>query len=167
MDFWLNTRRRFRIVSRKLKRNWKHYVFQSLLATVSIAIVLFFLTLENAVIIASIGASTFIVFAMPKSVAAKSKNIIGGHVIGIIVGSLCSLIPHTSSLVSVFVYAIAVGISIFIMVVVDMEHPPASGATLGVAITGFTWGVTIAVMTAAIILSLIHRYFKRHIKDLV
>ncbi|RLG73997.1 MAG: HPP family protein, partial [Thermoprotei archaeon] len=54
---------------------WKNYVLQSLLATISIFIVLLFLSLQHAVVIASIGATTFIIFTMPNSIAAKSKNV--------------------------------------------------------------------------------------------
>lgn len=151
---------------KKFKLSWKNYVFQSLFATLVIFIVLLFLSLQEAVIIASIGATAFIVFAMPKNIAAKSRNIIGGHLTGLISGSLCALIPHPSFLPSIVVYSLAVGLSIFIMVVTDTEHPPASGTALGVAIRGFSLNVTIAVITSAIILSLVHHYFKRYLKDL-
>ena len=63
-------------------------------------------------------------------------------------------------------YAGAVGLSIFIMVVTDTEHPPASGTALGVAIQGFNFKVIIAVLASAVILSLVHTLFKRHLKDL-
>ena len=56
---------------------WKHYVLQSLFATVAVFVVLYFLSLQNAVIIASLGASTFIVFAMPDNVTAKPRNVVG------------------------------------------------------------------------------------------
>lgn len=141
-------------------------MFQSLFAALAIFIVLLFLGLQNAVIIASIGATVFIVFAMPKGITAKPRNIIGGHSVGLIAGSLCALIPHPSFLYAIIVYSFTVGLSIFIMVVTDTEHPPASGTALGVVIRGFSLNVTIAVVTSAIILSLIHHFFKRYLKDL-
>ena len=50
---------------------WKNYVFQSLLATLIIFIVLLSLNIrDDAAIIASIGATTFIVFATPRAVPA-------------------------------------------------------------------------------------------------
>ncbi len=146
---------------------WRHYMLQSIFATMTMALVLWFLRLENAVVVASIGASAFIVFAMPKSITAQTRNIIGGHVVGLISGSLCALIPQPAFIISILVYSLAVGISIFIMVVIDVEHPPASGTALGVAITGFSWHVTIAIITAIVVLSAVHRYAKRYIRDLV
>lgn len=150
----------------ELKLSWKNYVFQSLFATLAIFIVLLFLGLQNAVIIASIGSTAFIVFAMPKNITARGRNVIGGHLVGIICGSLSALIPHPSFFHSIVIYSLAVGLSIFIMVITDTEHPPASGTALGVAITGFSLSVTVAVITSVVILSLVHHYFKRYLKDL-
>jgi len=53
------------------------------------------------------------------------------------------------------------------MVVTDTEHPPASGTALGVAVTGFSWNVAVAVVTAVVVLSLVHHFFKSSIRDLV
>jgi len=73
---------------------WRNYVFQRLFATFAIFIVLLYLGLQEAVIIASIGASAFIVFAMPKNIIAKTRNVVGGHIVGLVSGALCALIPH-------------------------------------------------------------------------
>ena len=154
-------------IARELKLYWKHYVFQSLVASLAIFIVLLFLTIQDAVIVASIGATTFIVFAMPKSITAKPRNVIGGHVVGIIVGSLCALIPHQLLLQSIVIYSLSVGFSMFVMVVTNTEHPPASGTALGVAISGFSLQVTATMVASVVVLSLIHYCFKRHLRNLV
>ncbi len=146
---------------------WKNYIFQSFLATLTIFIVLLFLSAERMVIIASIGATAFIVFAMPEQITAKPRNVIGGHLVGVICGSLCSLIPHPSSLHSAIIYSFAVGLSIFIMVAIDTEHPPASGTALGVVVSGFSLNIAIAVLVSAIILSLAHHLLKPFLKDLI
>ena len=49
-------------------------MLQSILATLSVFIVLYFLSLQHAVIIASIGATAFIVFAMPDNITAQAKK---------------------------------------------------------------------------------------------
>lgn len=150
----------------KFKLWWKHYVFQSLFATLAIFIVLVLLRLHNAVIIASVGASAFIIFAMPNYITAKPWNVIGGHVVGLLSGSLFALIPHSALLSSAIIYALAVGLAIFVMVVIDTEHPPAAGTALGTAIAGFSLNVAIAVIVSAILLSLAHHFLKRSLKDL-
>lgn len=155
-------------IAQELKLFWKNYLLQTLLATLVIFIVILFLKIQQqAVIVASIGSTAFIVFAMPKAVTAQARNVIGGHLLGIACGSLCLLIPHQSSLlVSAMVYSFAVGLSIFLMVILDAEHPPASGTALGVAITGFSWNVAIALIASALVLSLVHHVAKAHLKDL-
>jgi len=56
--------------------------------------------------------------------------------------------------------------SAYLMVALDAEHPPAGGTALGVAITGFSPSVMIAVLTSSIVLSLAHRFSKRFLRDL-
>ena len=150
----------------KFRSFWKNYVFQSLLATLTVFIVLLFLNIEHAVIVSSIGATAFIVFAMPKSITAKPRNVIGGHLVGLLFGSLCALIPQPSSIHSVIVYSLAVGLSIFTMVIIDTEHPPAAGTALGVVIQGFSLNVLAAVVTSVVILSAVHHFLKPHLRDL-
>jgi len=145
---------------------WKHYVLQSLFATLAVFIVLYFLSLQDAVIIASLGATAFIVFAMPDSLMAQPRNVIGGHLVGLFWGFVFSLIPHPIMLASLVCYSAAVGLSIFTMVVTDTEHPPASGTALGVAITGMHPSVLIAVVLSIVMLSLIHHFFKPYLRDL-
>jgi CBS-domain-containing membrane protein len=75
---------------------------------------------------------------MPHLFTAQPHNLIGGHLLGLISGWLAAAVPHHSSMVSLAVAALAVGLSIFLMVSCDMEHPPASGTALGVANLGFS-----------------------------
>ncbi len=124
------------------------------------------LSLQHAVIIASIGATAFIVFAMPDSITAQPRNVIGGQLVGLFFGFLFSLFPPAALIFSIIVYSLAVGASIFTMVVIDMEHPPAAGTALGVAITGISLEVFVAVGVSIILLSLIHKIFKPYIRDL-
>ena len=147
--------------------NWKNYIFQSLAATIATMIILFALSLENAVVIASIAASIFIVFAMPNAVAARKRAIIGGHWFGLALGSLWALIPQPYHFISIIVFSLAVGTTMLAMVIFDMEHPPAAGTALGVAITGFSWNVGIAIITSTILLAIIRTVFRPYLKDLV
>ncbi len=155
-------------IFKDFKRYQKSYIFQSLLATSAIFTALLLLNIQKRpIIVASIGATAFIVFAMPKDVTAKSRNVIGGHLVGLFCGSLCALIPHSTFLPSILVYSFAVGLATFIMLVVNAEHPPAAGTALGIVITGFSLSASIGVITGAIVLSLIHHFAKSHLRDLV
>ena len=140
---------------------------QSILAAFSVFIfALYFLSLQHAVIIASIGATAFIIFAMPDSITARPRNVIGGQLVGLLSGFLFSLLGQQALIYSLIIYSLAVGTAIFIMVVIDTEHPPAAGTALGVAITGISLDVFIAVTVSIILLSLIHKFFKPYIRDL-
>lgn len=165
-DFLISVRRRLFRIRQGFRILWKHYLYQSFLATLVLFIVLFLLNAEHAVVIASIGSTAFIIFTIPRNTTAKPRRVIGGHIIGLLSGSLCSLIPQPSFTYSIIVYSLAVGISIFLMVALDAEHPPASGTALGVAITGFSPAVVAAVVTSSIALSLAHRFSEKFLKDL-
>ena len=149
------------------KAHWQAYLVQSFAATVVVFIIFFVVTPERPVIVASIGSSAFIVFAMPNNHTAQPKRVIGGHIIGILCGSLLSFFPQTTILQSIAIYSIAVGLSIFMMVAFNLEHPPASGTALGIALNGFSFEVSIAVILSALVLSVSHFLLCRRFNDLV
>jgi len=136
-------RKSFKKMVYEFKQFWVHYVLQSIL-----------------------GATAFIVFTMPDNITAQARNVIGGQLVGLFFGFLFSLFPQPALIYSIALYSLAVGASIFTMVVTDTEHPPAAGTALGVAITGISLDVFIAVVMSIILLSLIHRFFKPYLKDL-
>jgi CBS-domain-containing membrane protein len=154
--------------------HWKNYIFQSLLATLVIFVVFLILGADEGIIIASIGASTFIVFALPEKMTARTRNIIGGHFIGIAVGALCHLLmlkingsPDLPLMVlRAAVFAFAVGLAMFLMVVLDCEHPPAAGTSLGIAMEGFSMEIAVIIMLVAALLSIIRYLFKKYLHDL-
>ena len=69
-------------------------------------------------------------------------------------------------IISSLIYAMAVGMSFFIMVVTDTEHPPGSATALGIVIGSFSWAIAITVVASAVILSIIHISFKKYLRDL-
>ena len=103
---------------------------------------------------------------MPRNITAAPRRVIGGHLVGFICGSAFAFIPHSAILTASLVYSLAVGTTIFLMVALDVEHPPAGGTALGMAITGFSLSVMVAVLTSSIVLSLAHRFSKKFLKDL-
>ena len=168
LDFRGYLQKRLTRIRRRFRSLWKSYLLQSLLAALVVAIVFIVLSIEYIVIVSSLGSTAFIIFAMPGSNTANPRRVIGGHVIGLVCGSLLSLIPHTTLLpLSIMVYSLAVGLSIVLMVALDFEHPPASGTALGVAITGPSPQLMLTVLTGSIVLSIAHVFLKKHLKDLV
>ncbi|MFA7677758.1 MAG: HPP family protein [Candidatus Omnitrophota bacterium] len=149
----------------KFKSSWKNYIFQSIFASLAVWIVIMALSFQELVIVAAIGATAFIVFAMPKQITARARNIIGGYLVGIAAGTIFSLFPQSKF--STVIYALAVGFSILVMVMIDVEHPPASGVALSIAIEGFSFEVVFTVLVSVTLLALIHHFFKPYLKDLV
>lgn len=155
------------LLRRRLRPNWQSYLFQCLCATVAVFFAVLLLGLRQMVIVSSIGATAFIIFAMPSRTVARTRNILGGHLIGFACGWCFSLLPGNGAIVTALIYALAVGGSIFLMVVTETEHPPAAGTALGTALYGMSWADMTHFLFSVLALALVHRLFRSKIKDLV
>lgn len=147
----------------KLKKLWKYYLLQTLLATTVLFVLILILGRDRVVLISTMGATTFILFAMPTTISAKTKNVIGGHLVGLASGTIF----YFTTLPCFFEYALAVGIAILLMVTLDVEHPPAAGTALAVVINEVSLDAFIAIMLSAVILSQCRYYLRHYLKDLV
>jgi CBS-domain-containing membrane protein len=150
-------------IDEKFKKLWKYYIWQSFLAVVAFFIILLILGKEKIVVISAMGATAFIVFAMPNAVSAKSKNVIGGHLVGLVLG----LIFYFIGIPYLFEFPLVVGLAIFVMATLDVEHPPAVGTALAVLINEVSPDASFIVVAIAFTLSICHYYLKTHLKDLV
>ena len=153
---------------KKFYQNKGKYITQCVFTTVAILMTLLALNvMPNAVVLAAIGATTFIVFSLPHKESSRTRYIVGGYIIGILVGSLChvfehNLFPHhyLHSYYDEIFGAIAVGLSMFFMVILNLEHPPAAGIALGMVL--YSWSLTaVAVTIFAISILLYLRYLMR------
>ena len=149
-----------------LKEKWRNYLWQSLCATAAMYIVLIVLSLQHAIIVASFGATAFIVFMKPNNPFAVPRSVVGGHLVGLITGIVFSLLPHTSPTLSMLTYALAVGCALFVMAASDTEHPPAAGTALSIVTTPLSWKVILAVVTGAVLLAIFHEVLKPYLRDL-
>ena len=164
------------IIDKSFVRKPKSYIIQSLLATVAVAIILYFVEVfTHAAIVAALGASTFIVFAMPHSITAQPRRLIGGHIVGLISGSICYftfLVDPLEQLATNWefimwcVYALSVGLSIFLMAITNTEHPPAASTALGIVAHEWSYPVIIFVLAFAISLAVIRRLLRKYLRDL-
>jgi len=148
----------------KFKKLWKYYFLQSLLACIALFILVLVLGKDRMVAISAMGATAFIVFAMPKDISAQTRNVIGGHLVGLVLGTIFYFAP----LPYFIEYPLVVGIAVFVMVALDVEHPPAVGTALAVVINDvYPLDVFVAVMVGAVILSQCRYYLRHHLKNLV
>lgn len=113
------------------------------------------------------GSTAFIVFTLPNSKYSRTRNVIGGHALGLISGLLASAIMQFSVVPGFFVYALSIVLASLFMNITDTSHPPAAGTALGIAITGFSLGAGITVIVGAVTLSVFHRLLKPWLKEII
>ncbi len=165
----------------KFTTNKLRYVLQCALAGVAMAFILVVVApLTNVAVIASLGASTFIVFAMPHVRSSSPRFLIGGYAVAVVVGLLClwlrwrTPLPQQFGLIldlpSVLFGAAAVAATMFVMVITNSEHPPAAGLALGfVLLTSdqWNWLTPPAVMAGVIALCAVKHLLRRFLKNLL
>jgi CBS-domain-containing membrane protein len=115
-------------------------------------------TVRQTTIIASLGASSFTAFTMLHARLSKAKFLVGGYLVGTTTGCLCwhlhtrplwGLLQIPPASVQVAAGALAVGLAILLMVVRNVEHPPAAGLAQAFALD--VWDVrTVVVVLAGI-----------------
>lgn len=132
--------------------------------------------LTRTAIVAALGASTFIVFAMPNSRTAGPRRLIGGHIAGILCGLACYYLfnggllkdlSESYDIIIWFSYALSVVLSLFIMTITNTEHPPAASTALGIAAFGVSWQIVVFIIAFAVFLSLARRLLSPWLKDLI
>jgi len=164
-------------LDKKFLKHKKAFSLQCLMATATAFVVLLLLdTVSNAAIIAALGSSSFIAFTMPHSEVSKPRHIIGGYIIGIIVGCLCysvACLPGIqdcialSNFSNVFFCALAIGISTFLMVITNTEHPPATGLALGLFLNHCDIRTIIVILLGGICLIIIKTLLEPLMQDLI
>jgi len=147
----------------KFKQLWMFYILQSLLAGIVMVVIVFMLGNTRMVVISAIGATAFIVFAMPRTVAAKTRNVLGGHLVGLATGCTFYLaaLPYLAS------FPLTVIVAMFLMVALDVEHPPAAGTALAVVSNEVSPDVFLTILISILVLSQTHYYLRNHLRDLV
>ncbi|MFP4460991.1 MAG: HPP family protein [Thermotogota bacterium] len=158
------------------KKHKKQFILQSLMTVGVVSIVLLFLDfIADGIVVASIGASSTIAFGTPHDKTAGPKYLIGGYSFGVISGGLCYLIvfgiqklfPNISiDYVIALLGAFSVGLTMFLMVITDTEHPPSSALALGLVLDGFSLMTASVAIIGISLISLTQRLFKKYMFDL-
>lgn len=159
---------------KRFKPNALKYIFQCLLATgVILFALLAFDILKTTAIIATVGSSAFIVFAMPNAKTAKTRNLLGGYAVGMGAGIPLDLVARhliaagwTSKPTEVVFASISVGVAIFLMVILDVEHPPSAGAAMGFVINEWDGRTVVFILLTLLIFVLAKRFLKNYLIDL-
>ena len=129
----------------------------------------------QTVLIASLGASAFIAFAVPHSMHSGARNLIGGYVIGIASGCLLSVIdtnlpvtnPTSIHILMVVFGAMAISLAMFLMVVTRTEHPPAAALAIGLVLNEWNLVTLVVVLAGIVTIALIKRLVLPMLMDLI
>ena len=161
----------------KFRRHYRQYIFQALLATLAMALILLFVdSLSTAAIAAGLGSTVVGIFINPTGTTARLRAVIGGHTMALLVGSVFSFILFAGSIESfiagqsqfhALMMALSVGLLILVMAVTDTEHPPAAGIVIGMSSREWTPEVFGAIVGALVLLGVIKLALKRHLHDLM
>ena len=149
--------------SRLRRENIRRYALQCSLAAAVVLILLMVLdAVTQTVLIAALGASVFIAFAVPRSLHSSPRCLIGGYLAGILAGSLMATLniafefsDVVTAHASMVVFgALATGLAMFLIVVTKTEHPPAAALALGLVLNEWTLLTLVVVIVGVIALSI-------------
>jgi CBS-domain-containing membrane protein len=147
----------------KFRTSWLYYITQSLCAAVALGIFLLVIGEQKKVAVSSLAATVFIVFAMPRAVSAKFRNVVGGHLVALLCGTAFAFLP----LPYYFEYPTVIFITFFVMVALDFEHPPAAGTALAVVMREIGMMDFVIIIAGAVILGLLHILLGERLRNLV
>ena len=111
----------------------KQSILAGLFSIITIGILTFltYRTEFGVFLLASFGSSMVLLYGYPESPFAQPKNVFFGHLVTALVGVVfVALVP-----LPIFVnIALAVGVGIFFMILLNIVHPPAGGNPIMVII---------------------------------
>jgi len=119
---------------------------------------------DTGLIVASMGASAVLLFAVPHGQMSQPWAVFGGHIISAIIGVTCAqLIPH-----EILAASLAVGLSIATMYYLKCIHPPGGATALSavlsaetVQVLGYQYVITPVLLNVLTILgiAIVFNYF--------
>ena len=166
-----------KLIDRKVRENLWRYLSQCFLATLTILAVLLFLDILNeAAIIAALGASAFVVFTMPTKYSSDPRRLIGGYTVGVTIGCSFHFLSTSNKffgplignhqLSLILCASVAVGMSMFIMSVTNTEHAPAAGIALGLVLNRWDYITIIFILGAILWMAGVRKLLKPLLIDL-
>jgi CBS-domain-containing membrane protein len=158
------------------RRHPGRYIFQCTLAVATMLLVIGGLkVILNAALLASLGSTVFLVFAMPHVRFSHTTHLLGGYAVGLAVGMTVWWLEKTlllndpQGLIGVWTIvftALAVGLSMLVMVVTNTDHPPAVGLTVGLLIDNWDWRTIVVIVGSLIALVMIRRLLRNRLINL-
>ena len=166
-----------KLIDANFKNNKSRYFLQSLIIVFLLLVILQILdVIQQTAIIVSLGASSFVLFAMPHVKRARPRYVVGGYLVAVVFGCLCHLVVEnpvvaagfgSTRMALIFASAIAVGLTVFVMIVTNTEHPPAASIALGFVMNEWDYRTIACVILGIVLMSLVHQLIKPFLRDLL
>ena len=121
-----------------IKDNFKRALYALIFSIITIGTLSFleFETPYGLFLAGSFGSSMVLLFGYPESPFAQPKNVFFGHLVTSIVGVLILKFLPVDQFLQI---AIAVGLGIFVMIILGVTHPPAGGNPIVVIVGAYSY----------------------------
>ena len=121
-----------------IKDNFKRALYALIFSIITIGTLSFleFETPYGLFLAGSFGSSMVLLFGYPESPFAQPKNVFFGHLVTSIVGVLILKFLPVDQFLQI---AIAVGLGIFVMIILGVTHPPAGGNPIVIIVGTYSY----------------------------
>ena len=121
-----------------IKDNFKRALYALIFSIITIGTLSFleFETPYGLFLAGSFGSSMVLLFGYPESPFAQPKNVFFGHLVTSIVGVLILKFLPVDQFLQI---AIAVGLGIFVMIILGVTHPPAGGNPIVIIVGAYSY----------------------------
>jgi len=121
-----------------IKENFSRALYALIFSIITIGTLSFleFETPYGLFLAGSFGSSMVLLFGYPESPFAQPKNVFFGHLVTSIVGVLILKFLPVDQFLQI---AIAVGLGIFVMIILGVTHPPAGGNPIVVIVGAYSY----------------------------
>jgi len=121
-----------------IKENFHRALYALLFSIITIGTLSFleFKTPYGIFLAGSFGSSMVLLFGYPESPFAQPKNVFFGHLVTSVVGVLILKFLPVDQFLQI---AIAVGLGIFVMIILGVTHPPAGGNPIVIIVGAYSY----------------------------
>ena len=121
-----------------IKENFSRALYALIFSIITIGTLSFleFETPYGLFLAGSFGSSMVLLFGYPESPFAQPKNVFFGHLVTSIVGVLILKFLPIDQFLQI---AIAVGLGIFVMIILGVTHPPAGGNPIVIIVGAYSY----------------------------
>ena len=138
-----------------IKENFNRALYALIFSIITIGTLSFleFETPYGLFLAGSFGSSMVLLFGYPESPFAQPKNVFFGHLVTSIVGVLILKFLPIDQFLQI---AIAVGLGIFVMIMLGVTHPPAGGNPIVIIVGAYSYEFLLNPITFGSIIIIVY-----------